>query len=124
MPNTNSSLPHVVSHEEWRKAREALLAKEKDLTHARDALAAEQRWLDGPRKEGLRTLRTLLAWLGAEAPVHEAEVMALATTVPGLSGKRVVAFLAEQHLLVPDPAKQRDTHQQVTTSGTPFTPMS
>jgi predicted dithiol-disulfide oxidoreductase (DUF899 family) len=38
-------LPNVVSPEEWRKAHEALLAKEKELTHARDALAAERRRL-------------------------------------------------------------------------------
>jgi predicted dithiol-disulfide oxidoreductase (DUF899 family) len=43
MSSTPTSLPHVVSHEEWRKAHEALLAKEKDFTHARDALAAERR---------------------------------------------------------------------------------
>ena len=41
----NPSLPKVVSHEEWRKASDALLAKEKELTHARDALAAERRRL-------------------------------------------------------------------------------
>src|SRR5262245_29077115 len=35
----------VVSREEWTKAREALLAKEKALTRQRDALAAERRAL-------------------------------------------------------------------------------
>src|ERR1041384_176369 len=50
----------VVSAQEWGAAREALLVKEKKLTHARDALAAERRrmpWLaveknyefDGPK---------------------------------------------------------------------------
>ena len=38
-------LPRVVSGEEWRRAREALLIKEKELTDARDALAAERRRL-------------------------------------------------------------------------------
>ena len=33
----------IVSHEEWLKAREQLLVKEKALTRARDALAAERR---------------------------------------------------------------------------------
>jgi Bacterial protein of unknown function (DUF899) len=52
--------PPVVSAEDWEAARQRLLVKEKDLTHARDALAAERRrmpWLavekayqfDGPR---------------------------------------------------------------------------
>ncbi|HET8933493.1 MAG TPA: DUF899 domain-containing protein [Polyangiales bacterium] len=44
MSNT-PALPKIVSHDEWRKASDALLAKEKELTHARDALAAERRRL-------------------------------------------------------------------------------
>src|SRR5262245_17892435 len=50
----------VVSQQEWEAARQRLLVKEKELTHARDALAAERRrmpWLavekayefDGPK---------------------------------------------------------------------------
>ena len=35
--------PSVVSPEEWQKARDALLVKEKEHTRARDALAAERR---------------------------------------------------------------------------------
>jgi predicted dithiol-disulfide oxidoreductase (DUF899 family) len=52
--------PKVVSPEEWEAARQELLVKEKELTHTRDALAAERRrmpWLavekvyefDGPK---------------------------------------------------------------------------
>ena len=37
------NLPPVVSAQEWKAAREQLLVKEKELTHARDALAAERR---------------------------------------------------------------------------------
>jgi predicted dithiol-disulfide oxidoreductase (DUF899 family) len=60
--------PPVVSRQEWEAAREKLLVKEKALTRARDALAAERRrmpWLavdkeyefDGPQgKAGLRGL--------------------------------------------------------------------
>jgi predicted dithiol-disulfide oxidoreductase (DUF899 family) len=36
-------LPPIVSEEEWQEARDALLVKEKKLTHARDAMAAERR---------------------------------------------------------------------------------
>jgi predicted dithiol-disulfide oxidoreductase (DUF899 family) len=39
------NLPPVVSPTEWQAAREALLAKEKEATHERDALAAERRRL-------------------------------------------------------------------------------
>src|SRR6266480_4690460 len=52
--------PKIVSAKEWEAARQKLLVKEKELTRARDALAAERRrmpWLavekkyelDGPR---------------------------------------------------------------------------
>src|SRR5213080_448187 len=52
--------PPIVSAQEWEAARQQLLVKEKELTRARDALAAERRrmpWLavekkyefDGPR---------------------------------------------------------------------------
>ncbi|GAA3238599.1 DUF899 domain-containing protein [Streptomyces sp. XM83C] len=39
------SLPEIVSREQWRAARESLLAKEKELTRAREALNAERRRL-------------------------------------------------------------------------------
>src|SRR5256885_9058052 len=39
------NLPGVVSATEWQAARDALLAKEKEATRARDALAAERRRL-------------------------------------------------------------------------------
>src|SRR5437762_4198844 len=35
--------PRIASAEEWESARQKLLVKEKELTHARDALAAERR---------------------------------------------------------------------------------
>ena len=44
----NIKTPPVVSAQEWEAARQQLLVKEKALTHARDALAAERRrmpWL-------------------------------------------------------------------------------
>ena len=55
-----TNTPPVVSPQEWEAARQQLLVKEKALTRARDALAAERRrmpWLavekdyefDGPR---------------------------------------------------------------------------
>jgi predicted dithiol-disulfide oxidoreductase (DUF899 family) len=41
----NVQLPPVVSREEWQAARDRLLAKEKEATRQRDALAAERRRL-------------------------------------------------------------------------------
>lgn len=43
MPTALNALPPVVSRAEWKKSHEELLAKEKALTHASDALAAERR---------------------------------------------------------------------------------
>ena len=45
------NLPPVVSPTEWQAARDALLAKEKEATRARDALAAERRRLPMVRIE-------------------------------------------------------------------------
>src|SRR4051812_48383787 len=45
--------PPVVSAKEWDAARERMLVKEKDFTHARDALAAERRrmpWTEVEKK--------------------------------------------------------------------------
>ncbi len=43
--STHISVPEIVSQAEWLAARKALLAKEKELTHLRDALNAERRRL-------------------------------------------------------------------------------
>ena len=45
------NLPPVVSAAEWQAAREELLAKEKEATRTRDALAAERRTLPRLRIE-------------------------------------------------------------------------
>lgn len=45
------ALPEIVTPEEWRAARVALLAEEKDLTRARDALSARRRRLPMVRVE-------------------------------------------------------------------------
>lgn len=43
MSKTDHALPPVVSPQEWQDAFAAMLVKEKELTHARDALAAQRR---------------------------------------------------------------------------------
>ena len=43
MTSTRASLPKIVSAKEWQAAHETLLKKEKEMTHAKDALAAERR---------------------------------------------------------------------------------
>jgi predicted dithiol-disulfide oxidoreductase (DUF899 family) len=51
MSSVSTAFPRIVSEAEWRAAADALLAKEKELTHARDALAAERRRLPMMRVE-------------------------------------------------------------------------
>ena len=46
--NVTMTTPSIVSEQEWEAARQRLLVKEKELTRARDALAAQRRrmpWL-------------------------------------------------------------------------------
>ncbi|HEY2476761.1 MAG TPA: DUF899 domain-containing protein [Candidatus Cybelea sp.] len=51
MPDRPKNAPPVVSPEQWEAAREKLLVKEKELTRARDALAAERRRMPWMRVE-------------------------------------------------------------------------
>ena len=51
MSSVKPALPKVVSESEWRASYEALFAKEKELTHQRDALAAQRRRLPMTRVE-------------------------------------------------------------------------
>src|SRR6202034_361024 len=81
--------PLMVSPEEWRAAREQLLVKEKEVTRARDALAAERRrmpwlkvdkeyWFGGPAGrvslaglfEGRRQLIVYRAFYGPEVTTY------------------------------------------------------
>src|ERR1700759_1968632 len=46
--------PDIVTAEQWQAARERLLVQEKEVTRARDALAAQRRrmpWLGGDKEE-------------------------------------------------------------------------
>jgi predicted dithiol-disulfide oxidoreductase (DUF899 family) len=51
MSAESTEFPQIVSEAEWQVAADALRAKEKELTHARDALAAERRRLPMVRVE-------------------------------------------------------------------------
>src|SRR5947207_14270144 len=80
--------PPIVTPQEWRAARERMLVKAKELTRARDALAAQRRrmpWLavekdyefEGPKgKAGLRDLvegrRQLIIYRGLVGPADVA----------------------------------------------------
>jgi integrase len=76
---------------------------------------AQRRHWDAPiRHHALRSLRIVLAWVGTDAPVPEVDIRALATDRPGSTARRVVEFLADRDLLIPDPARQLDPDERVT----------
>ena len=45
MPTTPAAYPDVATREEWLAARKKLLAREREVTHLRDAVNAERRRL-------------------------------------------------------------------------------
>jgi hypothetical protein len=52
-----------------------------------------------------------VAWLGADAPFHEADIRALADLRPGVQVRRVLTFLAARGMLVADPSRQAEPRQ-------------
>jgi hypothetical protein len=67
--------------------------------------AQDRGWTAASRNSGTRTLRILLAWIGADAPIHEADIRALAgrrsTTI-----RRVLQFLTRHNMVIPDPGRK------------------
>jgi site-specific recombinase XerC len=89
------------------------------LTPAAQALLTEFRqhaqahgWDDEVRRLAARSLRIVLAWAGADAPIHEADIRNISTGRPGTSGRRMMQFLASRNLIIPDPARELDIHEQ------------
>ena len=73
--------------------------------------ARAQGWNTTARNTAAKTLRILLAWVGADAPIHEADIRALAgrrsTTI-----RRVLQFLTGKNMVTPDPSRQGDTAER------------
>jgi hypothetical protein len=81
------------------------------LTPAAEALIGEfsqqarsRAWNKASRNNGTKTLRILLAWIGVAAPIHEADIRALSDR-PGTTIRRVLQFLDERGMVIPDPAR-------------------
>lgn len=74
--------------------------------HARD-----RGWTKTSRNSAERTLRILLAWVGADAPVHESDIRALAgrraTTI-----RRVLQFLSQCDMVIPDPGRRGEAAER------------
>ncbi|SBW27847.1 hypothetical protein FDG2_5454 [Candidatus Protofrankia californiensis] len=89
-----------------RRPLPALTAAAQGFVDAFDQQAREQSWKGPCRTTNLRVLTILVAWLGADAPIQETDVRAVAVLRTNLAGLRVAQFLDAHHLLIPDPAKQ------------------
>jgi hypothetical protein len=68
--------------------------------HARDC-----GWTTGSRNNATKTLRILLAWTGAGAPIPEADISALSAR-PSTTIRRVLQFLRDRGMVIPDPGRQ------------------
>ncbi len=86
---------------------EAEVLLEEFREHVRAAGLDEQ-----VRRIAARSLRILLAWTGADAPVREIDIWALPAGRPGTSARHVLHFLQHHELVIPDPARQAGIHQQ------------
>jgi integrase len=91
------------------------------LTDAAERLMADfeqtgrtQAWVEGTHGQSRRALRLLLAWLGAEAPIPESDIRSISAprsgsvTRPSLHSRRVLQFLTQRGLVVPDPVRAID----------------
>lgn len=105
--------PHLVA-----AGQEALFAMTRHWTPAafqRDLieLTRNQQWEEVPRSEAIRTMKILLAWIGAEVPIQEEDIHQLAQLRAGLSAKPVVQFLEPPGMLIPDAERRKDTDLQI-----------
>ncbi len=97
---------------DWRRLTEADLPR---LTDSAAALAADfnryvtdRGWKIEDVRGSIRVLRILVAHLGADAPIREVDVRALAASSSNHQGARVIDYLRRQGLLVSDQAVDAD----------------
>ncbi len=82
----------------------ALTPEASALVHELGRQARAAGWTSASRNNATKTLRILLAWLGADAPVPEADIRALHAR-PSTTIRRVLAFLRDRGMVIPDPAR-------------------
>jgi len=95
---------------DWSCFAKGTLAQLPSLTPGGRALVeafrqhAAERGLDEQvNRIAARSLRILLAWLGADAPIHEADIWSLPADRPGTSARHILSFLHQCGLLIADP---------------------
>jgi hypothetical protein len=104
---------------DWSCIAVGSLGQLPSLTPAAQALLAEfrkharaQGWEEEVRRLAARSLRIVLAWVSADTPVHEADIRGIPADRPGTSARRMLQFLASRNLIIPDPARETDPHEQ------------
>jgi len=104
---------------DWSCIAVGSLDKLPSLTPAAQALLSEfreyaraQGWEEEVCGLAARSLRIVLAWIGADAPIREADICGIHANRPGTSARRMVQFLASRDLLIPDPAREADPHER------------
>jgi hypothetical protein len=89
----------------WKRAQHTQLPtmtpKAEQLVAEFWQFTADQHWTIPSRDINAKVLRLLVAWLGIDAPLLEADVRAVTRLGPSWSGRRVAAFLDQRGLLVP-----------------------
>lgn len=73
----------------------------------RQEAGSQQGWADSSAITGMKVL---LSWLGADAPIPEADIRALGRE-ERVSARRVLRFLTARDLVVPDPERQSEPRQ-------------
>ena len=113
-----AQLPLFQARRDWRCLDVGALDQLPSLTPAAEALAGEFQqharahgWNVSPRNTGAKTLRILLAWVGADAPIHEADIRALSQR-RSTAIRRVLQFLDARGMVIPDPARQGTAVEQ------------
>jgi site-specific recombinase XerC len=86
----------------------ALTPAARALVDELDRRGRRHSWPYVPRRESARTLLLAVAWLGAEAPLHEADIRAVATHLSHARAWRVIQFLRSHGLLIPVPTVDAD----------------
>ncbi|MDX2394086.1 hypothetical protein NJL88_29310 [Streptomyces sp. DK15] len=74
-------------------------------------LAARQQWRPRAASAHQRTLTMITAWLGVEAPIEEADLWAIARLGNSYNARRLIPFLTERGLLIPDHVRHADPHR-------------
>ncbi len=94
------------------QALPALTPAAETLLEQFDDHARVHGWNSGPRNSVAMTLRIVLGWLGSEAPIHEADIRAVADHRRNSGIRRVLQFLDHHDMLIADPARHGDVTQR------------